>query len=481
MVTQAPKRSAVLIAVLFALSCLGLMIFVWTQFGGSIPFEPQGYRVHATFTETGLLVPGADVRISGVNVGKVTSVQAKGIYSNVTMDIKRQFAPIPVDTQAILRQKTLLGEAYLTLSAGTGNGPKLLDGGTIPASHIQNTVSLDQALQSFDARTQHNLQTLLQGSFTALAGRGQDLNNALGNLDPTLSELSAVVGVLNAQQGNVQRLINNTGVVLTTLGSRSADLQSLVTAGDQVLAATAARDVQLTQTIDLLPPFLTQLRTTLVNLNTTLGIARPTLAVLRPVAGLLPPALRDLIQLSGPAVKLLKQAPGLLKDASHALPAITRFTKAFGPAVDAILPAAQQVIPIVDFIGKYGNDLSTAMINYAGGLEAVTAAATTTDTEGTAAGTAHYARVLAPLNADILFGQGTREPTNRHNGYFTPGEQANLAGGLRTSDCSNTSNAAVLPLPFQNVPCVPEAAFPWGSVAPTTPNSYFPHLTSKMP
>src|SRR3984893_2086325 len=146
MVTQAPKRSSVMIAVLFALSCLGLMIFVWTQFGGSIPFEPQGYRVQATFKETGLLVPGADVRISGVNVGKVTGVDAKGIYSNVTMDIRRQYAPIPSDTQAILRQKTLLGEAYVTLSAGTGNGPKLPDGGTIPAAHIQDTVSLDQAL-----------------------------------------------------------------------------------------------------------------------------------------------------------------------------------------------------------------------------------------------------------------------------------------------------------------------------------------------
>ncbi len=76
MVTQAPKRSAVLAALAFTLSCVGLMIFVWTQFGGTIPFQPQGYRIHALFKETGLLVPNADVRISGVNVGKVASVRA---------------------------------------------------------------------------------------------------------------------------------------------------------------------------------------------------------------------------------------------------------------------------------------------------------------------------------------------------------------------------------------------------------------------
>ncbi len=88
MVTQAPKRAAIAVALAFALSCIGLIIFVWTQFGGTIPFAPQGYRVKALFHETGLLVPNADVRIAGVNVGKVAAVQAHGINSLVTMDIE---------------------------------------------------------------------------------------------------------------------------------------------------------------------------------------------------------------------------------------------------------------------------------------------------------------------------------------------------------------------------------------------------------
>ena len=67
MVTQAPKRSAVIAALAFTLSCIGLITFVWTQFGGTVPFAAQGYRVHALFNETGLLVPNADVRIAGVN------------------------------------------------------------------------------------------------------------------------------------------------------------------------------------------------------------------------------------------------------------------------------------------------------------------------------------------------------------------------------------------------------------------------------
>jgi virulence factor Mce-like protein len=480
MVTQAPKRSAVAAAVAFALSCLGLMIFTWTQFGGSIPFEPQGYRIHATFKETGLLVPNADVRISGVNVGKVTGVQARGIYSDVTIDIKRQYAPVPVDTRAILRQKTLLGEAYVALSTGTGNGPMFRDGATIPPTQIQDTQQLDQVLGSFDAATQRNLQALLQGTFASLAGRGQDLNDALGNIDPAITELSAVVGVLNEQQGNVQRLINDTGTVLTTVGNRSGDLQSLITAGDQVLSATAARDTQLTQTVNALPAFLTQLRTTLGSLDTTLGLAAPTLKQLRPVAPLLTPALSELIQLSGPAIRLLHQAPSLLHATSKALPSITRFTNAFRPAVDVLLPAAQEVVPMVDFLGSYAGELQASMANFGALLEATGPAATTNNTVGTPSGTAHYARVLPPINNEILFGQSVREPTNRHNAYYSQGEQSLISspGGLQASDCGNINNAQQVPLLglAGNVACRVQPGVNWGN---GVASGYFPQLVRR--
>jgi phospholipid/cholesterol/gamma-HCH transport system substrate-binding protein len=468
MVTQAPKRSAVLAAVAFALSCIGLMIFVWTQFRGTVPFQPQGYRIHAVFKETGLLVPNADVRISGVNVGKVASVQPRGVRSYVTMDLSPQYAPIPTDTLAILRQKTLLGEAYVALSTGTGSGPKFPDGGTIPSSHVQQTEQLDQVLGSFDRPTQKNLQALLNGSYTALAGRGGDLNNAIGNLDPTFTELAAVVGVLNQQQGDVRRLIGNSATVLGTLGARSADLQSLITAGDQVLSTTASRNSQLTATVNALPPFLAELRTTLGALNTSLGLAKPTLAALRPVAPLLTPALSELVTLSGPAVKLLHQAPSLLSAAQGALPAITRFTNAFHPAIDAILPAARETAPIISIIGLYSRELVTAMANLSADLEATAPAATSS-------GTASYLRALGEISNESLYGQSAREPTNRSNTYFSPGELANVAsGGLLSASCSNTHNAAEVPVLGRNVPCRVQPPFQWGG---GILSSYYPHVT----
>ncbi len=60
--------------VLFAASCIGLLLFLWISFGGSVPFAPQGYRLQAEFDQAVQLAQESDVRISGVSVGKVVSV-----------------------------------------------------------------------------------------------------------------------------------------------------------------------------------------------------------------------------------------------------------------------------------------------------------------------------------------------------------------------------------------------------------------------
>jgi ABC-type transporter Mla subunit MlaD len=469
MVTQAPKRSALFAAIGFTLSCIGLMVFVWTQFGGTIPFAPQGYRVSALFQQSGMLVPGADVRISGVNVGRVASISNRGLDSFVTMDIDPPYVPLPADTRAILREKTLLGEGYVELSAGTRPGPTLPDGATIPSAHVASTQTLDEVLGSFDKQTQQNFEAFLDGTAVSLAGQGQNLSSALGNLDPTLTELTAMVGVLDEQRAAVRAVISNGATVLTTLGDRSADLRTLINASNEVLSSTAARNVALTATLNALPPFLTQLRTTETTLNGTLGLAKPSLDALKPVAPLVPPALEDVIRLSGPAVQLLHRAPGLIEAANQALPALTRFTTAFKPAIDALYPAAREVVPVISFISLYRQELVTSMANLAAALQATSSANNST-------GRASYLRAVSMISSESVYGQSVRDPTNRHNVYFAPGGLAYVAkGGLLSSDCSNTGNKAEVPATVGgNVRCRVQPPVKWGNGILT---GYFPHLT----
>ena len=59
----------------FALSCFGLLLFLWLAFGGPVPLKPKGYRFTASFAEATPLAQEADVRISGVPVGKVKTIE----------------------------------------------------------------------------------------------------------------------------------------------------------------------------------------------------------------------------------------------------------------------------------------------------------------------------------------------------------------------------------------------------------------------
>ncbi len=124
MIKQAPSFGRILAMVAFALSCFGILIFLWLSFGGSVPLRPEGYRVTVAFPEATQLAQEADVRISGVRVGRVKKKEAnpESGLTDAEIEIDARYAPIPKDTRAILRQKTLLGETYVELSPGTRGG-----------------------------------------------------------------------------------------------------------------------------------------------------------------------------------------------------------------------------------------------------------------------------------------------------------------------------------------------------------------------
>src|SRR3954449_4489698 len=115
MQTSTPSFSRILVMVVFALSCFGLLLFLWLSFGGPIPLKPKGYRVEVGFPEATQLGLEADVRMAGVTIGKVRKkeLDPRGNRTLATLEIDRKFAPIPKDAHAILRQKTLLGETYV--------------------------------------------------------------------------------------------------------------------------------------------------------------------------------------------------------------------------------------------------------------------------------------------------------------------------------------------------------------------------------
>src|SRR5580700_5436702 len=156
---RAPTLGNILVIVLFALSCFGLLLFLWESFGGPVPLKPREYQLTIAFPRSLALAEQSDVRISGVDVGHVVALRlGKEGRTIATLQLSSQYAPIPADMHAILRQKTLLGETYVQLIPqrvdGSYNaGPYLPDGGRLAQSQVEPSVTLDDILSLFDAKT----------------------------------------------------------------------------------------------------------------------------------------------------------------------------------------------------------------------------------------------------------------------------------------------------------------------------------------
>src|SRR3954454_22900715 len=99
----------------FALSCFGILLFLWISFGGSVPLRANKYELRVSFPDATSLAEAADVRLAGVRIGKVRKkdLDRGANRTRVKLAIDKQFAPLPKDTRAILREKTLLGETFV--------------------------------------------------------------------------------------------------------------------------------------------------------------------------------------------------------------------------------------------------------------------------------------------------------------------------------------------------------------------------------
>ena len=112
---RAPTLANILVIGLFVLSCFGLLLFLWEAFGGPLPLKAKGYRMVVAFPRALALAEQSDVRISGVNVGHVVSFKlGKEGLTDATIEVESRYAPLRSNMHAILRQKTLLGETYVS-------------------------------------------------------------------------------------------------------------------------------------------------------------------------------------------------------------------------------------------------------------------------------------------------------------------------------------------------------------------------------
>jgi phospholipid/cholesterol/gamma-HCH transport system substrate-binding protein len=425
MSTKRPSTAAILTMVAFTASCIGLLLFLWLSFGGSIPLAPQGYRFTVEFPDAVELATEAQVDISGVTVGHVVSVglDHKTGLSRAVIEIDKQFAPRPADTRAILRAKTLLGETYVELSVGNPNGPKLADNGTLPQAQVSPTVELDQIFSTFDPTTRQAFETWMQQGGIALTNRGEQFNVALADLYPFATNVESVVTVLRRQGKATTTLLHDGAQVFSALSQSPSELQSFVRNNNALFASTAARDAELAATIKAFPAFLSESTATINQLTRFSQTTKPLVDELRPAAVALNPVLAKTVTLAPELRDLVVDVAPLTQASKAGFPALEGFLHDSVPFFARLAPYLGGVVPVVDYINTYRREIAGFFAN------------STATTEGTLAsavgGLKHYVRISNPINPEALTPYQTRPESNRSNPYMGPGGYNKLRSGLQ--------------------------------------------------
>src|SRR3954453_5433835 len=338
--------------VIFALSCFGLLTFLWISFGGSVPLKPKQYQLTINFPEATTIAEAADVRIAGVTVGKVRSKRlGKGAHrTKVVLSIEPKFAPIPKDARAILRQKTLLGETYVELSPGHKDAGELPDGGTLANTQVEPTVELDEILRIFDPSTRDAFRSWVQESAKTISGTApEDLNSALGNLAGFAQDGASVLQVLDTQSTAVRHLIKNTGVVFGALKERKGQLRDLIVNSDRTFSALQSEQDALAATFRIFPTFLDESKFTLARLEDFSIKTHPLVNDLKPVADDLGPTVRDLGALAPDLETFFRRLPPVIESSKTDLPAAAKFIRGARPLFKGLHVFLPQLNPILSY------------------------------------------------------------------------------------------------------------------------------------
>jgi phospholipid/cholesterol/gamma-HCH transport system substrate-binding protein len=408
-----PSLPRILVMVVFALSCFGLLLFLWLSFGGPVPLKPKGYRVEVNFPEATTLATEADVRVAGVPVGKVRKVEVgDGTNRTVaTLELERRYAPLRTDARAVLRQKTLLGETYVELTPGKST-KTVPENGSLPDGQVKDTVQLDEIFDSLDPKTRASFRGWQQELAKGIDGRGRDFNDALGTLPGFARDGADVLAVLDSQQGAVQRLVKNTGVVFGALTENEAQLRNLITGSKRTFDATASKNDELAETIRIFPTFLDESKATLARVQTFSRDTDPLITDLRPVARDLRPTLADVRALAPDLERFFANLDPVITASKTGMPATREILKGAEPLLGELGPFLGQINPIFEYFEASQWQVADFLTYGAAALSA------TTGSPG--GGTGHYLRQFGPVGAESASIWKERAPTDRGNSYFIP-------------------------------------------------------------
>ena len=290
--------------------------------------EGGSYKVRAIFDNAGFVIPGEDVKVAGVKVGKIDSMDiTRDFKAVVVLDIQDPaYQDFRTDARCQVRPQSLIGEKFVEctptqkravdveappalrkIDRGEGEGQYLL-----PVENTQKSVDLDLINNVMRLPYRERFSLILNELGTGLAGRGKEINQVVRRADPALREIDEVLKILASQNKVLSDLARDSDTALAPLARERRHISSFIEHSSSVAQATAERGDDLEADIERLPRFLQELKPTMRRLGGLSDEATPVFADLGDAA---PDINRMIIEL-GPFSKLGIPAVESLGDAS---------------------------------------------------------------------------------------------------------------------------------------------------------------------
>ncbi|WP_306317578.1 MULTISPECIES: MCE family protein [unclassified Streptomyces] len=249
---------------------------------GGAADDASAYRVTVEFRDVLDLVPQSAVKANNVTVGAVEHVELKGWHARVRLRVAHD-VKLPANAVAELRQTSLLGEKYVSLSAPDDTAPvgRLHDGDRIPLSRSGRNPEVEEVLSALSALLSGGgvaqLKTITVELNKALDGREnrvrsllEELDTFMGTLDEqrhgivrALRAVDRLAGRLGKERKTIARAVDTLPPALKVLADQREDLTRMLTALSK-LGSTGTRVINASHddtvaNLERLRPILEQL------------------------------------------------------------------------------------------------------------------------------------------------------------------------------------------------------------------------------
>ena len=213
------------------------------------------FTYQAVFSDVTGLAKGQDVRIAGVRVGEISSIDVYKDRTSAIVDFNvDRTSVLTRGTIATVKYRNLIGERYLALSQDSGPATVLKDGDLLARDRTRSALDLTVLFNGF------------KPLFAALAPK--DVNELSGE----------IISVLQGEGGNVNSLLSHTASLTSTLADRDQLIGRTVTNLNTVLGTVAGHDKALGALLDQLQRFVSGLSqdrvaigSSLTNINNVAG------------------------------------------------------------------------------------------------------------------------------------------------------------------------------------------------------------------